>query len=377
MKIAVFMDSFKGSLSSVEAGEAVKEGILAADQRATVITCPFADGGEGTLEAFLAAGGRVETVRASDPIGRRIDVSYGILDNGDCVIESAKVIGLCLLDEAERNPLHTTSRGLGELIAAAAKKGARQFIIGIGGSSTNDCGIGMLQALGFGIRNADGEHVRQGAVGLGEAVSITGDHVMSGLALCRFLVACDVQNPLCGQLDASMIYGPQKGASTKECKKMDQWMGRFSEIVKEVYPNADPMEEGAGAAGGLGFAIRTFLSGEMRSGADLLFEKIRAEELIRDADLVITGEGRIDAQTSMGKAPVKIAALAKKYQKPVIAFAGSIEEGAKKCHAMGIDAIIPITNDEIPLETAMERDVAYKNLSTAVKSAMDKVRMGH
>ncbi len=376
MKIAVFMDSFKGSLSSVEAGEAVKEGIFAIDENMIVITCPFADGGEGTLEAFLAAGGKTETVRVSDPLGRRINASYGILEDGTCVIESAKAIGLCLLSDIERNPLHTTTRGLGEIILAAAKNGSRKFIIGIGGSSTNDCGIGMLQSLGFDIRNENGEDVGQGANGLSEAVSISEDHVMPDLARCQFTVACDVQNPLCGRFGASMVYGPQKGASAKECEKMDLWMRQFSEVVKESYPQADPEEEGAGAAGGLGFAIKTFLSGEMRSGADILFEKTKAEELIRDSDLVITGEGRIDGQTAMGKAPVKIAKLAKKYHKPVIAFVGSIGDGAKDCCVMGVDEIIPITKEGIPLEMAMKRDVAYKNLTAAVRDTFGRVFNG-
>ena len=328
MRIAVFMDSFKGSLSSIEAGEAVKEGILAADERATVIICPFADGGEGTLEAFLAAGGRIETVRASDPLGRRIDASYGILENGTCVIESAKAIGLCLLKESERDPLRTTTRGLGELIAAAARKGARDFVIGIGGSSTNDCGIGMLQALGFDIRDGSGNHVRQGALGLKEAVSISKDHAMPGLSQCSFVVACDVQNPLCGDQGASMVYGPQKGASIEECRDMDQWMRQFSKTVKRVYADADPDAKGAGAAGGLGFAIKTFLGGRMRSGADILFEQPGTEEIIRFSDLVITGEGRIDGQTAMGKAPAKVAMMAKRYGKRVIAFGGGIGPGA-------------------------------------------------
>ena len=374
MKIAVFMDSFKGSLSSDDAGAAVAEGILAAYEKADVIVCPFADGGEGTLEAFLSAGGRVETVRVSDPLGRRIEAAYGILEDGTCVIESAKAIGLCLLDESERNPLRTTTRGLGELIAAAAGKGARDFIIGIGGSSTNDCGIGMLQALGFEIRNENGKYVKPGAAGLAEAASVSRQHALAGLSQCRFTIACDVQNPLCGVNGASMIYGPQKGATDADCRNMDLWMNRFSELVVKAFPEADPDEKGAGAAGGLGFALKTFLSGEMRSGADILFEKIKAEKLIESCDLVITGEGRIDSQTAMGKAPVKIAALAKKYQKPVIAFAGSIGEGAEKCHKLGIDAILPITADaSLPLEEAMKRDVAYGNLSSAAGRAMQRI----
>ncbi len=370
MKIAVFMDSFKGSLTSVEAGAAVKEGILASDGNAEVMVCPFADGGEGTLEAFLSAGGRIETVRVSDPLGRYIDADYGILEDGTCVIESAKAIGLCLLEEAERNPLHTTTRGLGELIAAASCSGARDFIIGIGGSSTNDCGIGMLQALDFDIRNARGEQVAPGALGLLEAASISAEGVKPELRSCRFTVACDVQNPLCGENGASMVYGPQKGASKEECQNMDLWMKRFSILATDTFPKADSGGEGTGAAGGLGFALKSFLNAERRSGADILFEKIRAEETIKNCDLVITGEGRIDGQTAMGKAPLKIAALAKKYGKPVIAFAGSIGEGAEICRSLGMDQIHPITDKQIPLEVAMRKEVAYKNLSSAVRHAM-------
>ena len=377
MKIAVFMDSFKGSLSSVTAGDAVEEGILAAYKKAEVFVCPFADGGEGTLEAFLSAGGRTETVRVSDPLGRRIDAPYGVLEDGTCVIESAKAIGLCLLDESERNPLRTTSLGLGELVASAVRKGAREIIIGIGGSSTNDCGIGMLQALGFDIRNESGDHVRQGALGLSEVASVSRELAMSGLLQCRYTVACDVLNPLCGENGASMVYGPQKGASQEDCRNMDQWMKQFSMLVEKSFPGADPNAGGAGAAGGLGFAIKTFLGGEMRSGADILFEKIKAEELIKSSDIVITGEGRIDGQTAMGKAPVKVAALAKKYNKPVIAFAGSIGNGAESCYPMGIDAIVPITDEAVPLEKAMQKDVAYNNLSSAARQAMERVISGN
>ncbi len=377
MKIAVFMDSFKGSLSSVEAGTAVAEGILAAYEKAEVIVCPFADGGEGTLDAFLSAGGRRETVRVSDPLGRRIDASYGILEDGTCVIESAEAIGLCLLRDEERNPLRTTSAGLGEMIAAAASKGARDFIIGIGGSSTNDCGIGMLQALGFDIRNESGEHVRRGALGLSEVTSISKERAMAGILQCRFSVACDVQNPLCGENGASMVYGSQKGASKADCRNMDLWMKQFSALVARSFPEADPDEKGAGAAGGLGFAIKTFLNGKMRSGADILFEKIRAEELMETCDIVITGEGRIDSQTAMGKAPVKIAALAKKHNKPVIAFAGSVGEGAGECRKMGIDVILPITDEPIPLEEAMKKDVAGKNLSEAAGQAIRRIISGN
>ncbi|MBR4760424.1 MAG: glycerate kinase [Lachnospiraceae bacterium] len=370
MKIAVFMDSLKGSLTSTEAGAAVKEGILSAWQDAEVVVCPFADGGEGTLDAFLAAGGKTETARVSDPLGRSVEASYGILNDGTCVIESAKAIGLYLLDEGERNPLHTTTRGLGQIIEAAIERGAREFIIGIGGSSTNDCGIGMLQALRFDITDKQGNPVEQGAAGLEQAATIAADHVIPGLSQCNFLVACDVQNLLCGANGASMVYGPQKGASKDDCQKMDRWMERFAELVKEAYPNADPNAKGAGAAGGLGFAFRTFLSAKMRSGADILFEKIQAQELIESADLVITGEGRIDGQTAMGKAPVKVAAMAKKYHKRVLAFAGCIGEGAEKCLKMGIDAYYPITSESMPIEEAMKKEVAYQNLKNAVEYAL-------
>ncbi len=372
MKVAVFMDSFKGSLTSVEAGEAVREGVLAAVSGAEVTVCPFADGGEGTLEAFLAAGGKTETVSVSDPLGRQIDATYGILSDGTCIIESAKAIGLYLLSEKERSPLHTTTRGLGQIIAAAAERGAKEYIIGIGGSSTNDCGIGMLQALGYDIRDAEGNPAKQGALGLKDAATIAMENAMKKLAQCNFLVACDVQNPLCGPEGASYVYGPQKGATEDDCKNMDHWMEQFARLVKKTCPDADPMAKGAGAAGGLGFALSTFLSAKMRSGADILFEKIQAEELIKDCDLLITGEGRIDGQTAMGKAPVKVAAMAKKYQKKVIAFAGCIGDGAQECLQKGIDAYYPIADDTLPLEEAMKKEVAYRNLKRAVEGAITR-----
>ncbi len=367
------MDSFKGSLTSAEAGAAVKEGILKADDSIEVIVRPFADGGEGTLDAFLYAGGCKETVYVSDPLGRRIEASYGILEDGCCVIESATAIGLYLLEEKERNPLYTSSIGLGEIIVAAWKKGVRDFIIGIGGSSTNDCGIGMLQALGVEITDENGYRVTPGAYGLRDATKIAAQHLLPGLSECRFQVACDVQNPLCGENGASKIYGPQKGATEKECVIMDQWMRQFAELIKTVCPEADPDAKGAGAAGGLGFAITNFLSGKMRSGADILFEKIRADELIRSCDLVITGEGRIDGQTAMGKAPVKVAALAKKYQKKVIAFGGSAGPGAEHCHEMGIDVIKEVMKPGMSLEEAMKKEVAFANLSDASETMIKQM----
>ena len=337
MKTVVVMDSFKGSLTSKEAGEAVKTGILKADGSADVRVFPFADGGEGTLDAFLAADngkGRI-TIQVSDPLGRDVEASYGVLGDDTVVIEIAQAAGLCLLIEDERDTFAATTKGVGQLIRHAVEHGYRKFIIALGGSATNDCGIGMLQELGFEILDDKDEPVGYGAKGMSMAGSIRCDKTISELEDCEFTVACDVTNPLCGPNGASIVFSPQKGAGALQAEEMDVWMEHYADIVKKAIPEADPKAEGAGAAGGLGFAFMTFLKGKMRPGAQVLLERSGIEEAIASADLVVTGEGRIDAQTSMGKAPARIAAIAKKYHKPVIAIAGSVTDDADKCHEAG------------------------------------------
>ena len=348
----------------MEAGQVVKEGILAFSNRANVTVYPFADGGEGTLDVFLASdknSSRVD-LTVSDPLGRRIKSAYGILRDGTAVIEMAKAAGLCLIKDYERNPLYTTTRGVGELIRHALEHNCRRFIVAIGGSATNDCGTGMLSELGCRMLDESGRQVCDGALGLKDAVYIDTKELLPELAECNFVIASDVKNPLYGENGASHVFAPQKGASPDDVQLMDKWIRNYSEIVKKTYHRSDPMAEGAGAAGGMGYALQTFLGGVMKSGAEVLLGWTDIEKEIRASDLVITGEGRIDGQTAMGKAPVRIAAVAKEHNKPVIAICGSVGEGAEKCHNAGIDAIFPIVSGVMTMEEAMKKEIASSNL---------------
>ncbi len=368
MKIIVLMDSFKGSLSSQEAGEAVKAGIEASGTDADVSVFPFADGGEGTLDSFLAAdkGSRRITVSVSDPLGRPVQASYGVLSDNTAVIEIAQAAGLYLLSEDERNPMHTTTKGVGQLLRQAINSGSRKFIVALGGSATNDCGIGMLKELGLIISDNEGNPVEDGAAGLSKAASIDGKNLLPEIEECEMIIAGDVENPLCGPNGASHVFAPQKGADPEEVNEMDGWMKRFSDMVKERYPDADADAKGAGAAGGLGFAFQTFFNSQMQPGAKVLIERTDIERRIAESDLVITGEGRIDAQTAMGKAPARIAQLAKRYGKPVIAIAGCAGDGYEKCRQTGIDEIYFVTPEDMDKGEAMKKDVAIANIERTV-----------
>lgn len=372
MKIVVAIDSMKGSLSSMEAGEAIRRGILRVDREAEVCVCPLADGGEGTVEALTSGlGGKLEQVFVTGPLGEQVSAQYGILPDGrTAVMEMAEAAGITLIDEEERNPLYTTTYGVGEMIRDAIGKGCRNFIMGIGGSATNDGGIGMLQALGFRFADGAGKDVPFGAQGLKELRTLQTDKVLPELEKCRFRVACDVTNPLCGENGCSAVFGPQKGATPEMIIEMDRWLGSFAELACEKYPEADPSAPGSGAAGGLGFAFRTFTNAVLESGIRIVLEETKLEERIREADLVLTGEGRLDAQTVMGKAPVGVAKIAKKYNLPVIAFAGTVTPDAGICNAHGIDAFFPILRRVSTLEEAMEPEAASRNLTDTAEQAM-------
>lgn len=371
MKIIIATDSLKGSLSSLQAGAAIREGILRILPDAQIYISPVADGGEGTVEA-LAKGmnGQLETVTASDPLGRPRSCTYGILpDKQTAIIEMAAAAGLPLLAPNERNPLHTTTYGVGELICDAISKGCRRFIIGIGGSSTNDGGIGMLQALGYGILDKSGNQVPFGAIGLKEIDAITDTSVIPQLQECSFRIACDVNNPLCGVDGCSAVFGPQKGADASMVSQMDSWLKDYASLCAKGFPHADPNFPGTGAAGGLGFAFLTFTNSVLESGIKIVLEETGLENQIQNADLVITGEGRLDAQTVMGKAPVGVARIAKKYQKPVIAFAGCVDKDAALCNEHGIDAFFPILRSVSTLADAMASDTAAQNLTDTTEQA--------
>ena len=369
MKVVVAIDSFKGSLTSLEAGEAVQAGIRLAMPDAQVLVRPLADGGEGTAQALtLGMGGRVEKAWVTGPAGRPVECAYGILDeSGTAIIEMSGAAGITLVTGEERNPMHTTTYGVGEVIKDAIGKGCRRFIVGIGGSATNDGGIGMLQALGSGLLNEKGEQVAFGAKGLEELASITDENVIPELRECAFRIACDVTNPLCGERGASAVYGPQKGATPDMVAQMDGWLGDYARLAAAKTEKANAAYPGTGAAGGLGFAFLTFTNAVLESGVKIVLEETKLEACIEEADIVVTGEGRLDGQTVMGKAPIGVAGIAKKHGKTVLAFSGCVSEDARACNGGGIDAYFPIVRGAVTLEEAMAPDNARRNLTATVE----------
>jgi len=365
MRIAVAIDSFKGSLSTFEAGAAVAEGAKRVFDDAEVDVCPLADGGEGTVAAMVASlGGEMISLEVCGPLGKKVVANYGVIsERATAVIEMSAAAGITLVGESERDPMNTTTWGVGEMIADAIKRGCRKFIVGIGGSATNDGGVGMLGALGFEFLDEQGNEIERRGRGLERLYTVKKDKVMPELSECEFLVACDVKNPLCGPEGCSAIYGPQKGATPETVEKMDGWLKNYARLTKELYPHADENFEGAGAAGGMGFAFLSYLGGRLESGIELVIRETGLEERIRWVDVVVTGEGRLDGQSCMGKAPVGVARAAKKYGKPVIAFSGCVREDAVECNKHGIDAFFPILRNICTLEEAMDVENAARNLS--------------
>ncbi len=364
MKVVVAIDSFKGSLSSMQAGNAVKEAILRLDQTGEVVVKPLADGGEGTVEA-LSSGPNAETIALTvkGPLQKPVVANYCMLRNSNtAVIEMASAAGITLIAPEEKNPLETTTYGVGELIRHAIARGCRHFIVGIGGSATNDGGVGMLTALGYGFLDANGTPIAFGAKGLQDLCTIKCDNVLPELKDCRFKVACDVTNPLCGPSGCSAVFGPQKGATADMIAAMDGWLAQYAGIAATVSDKADKDYPGAGAAGGLGFAFLAFTNAVLKSGIEIVLEELRIEDDIRQADIVVTGEGRLDSQTVMGKAPIGVAKLAKKYGKKVIAFSGCVTDDAEVCNRHGIDAYFPVLRRVTTLEEALDEANAYQNL---------------
>ena len=362
MRVLVAMDSFKGSLSSQEAGSAVKEGILAVHPEAVVTVCPIADGGEGTVDALGTAGEICKTT-VTGPLGTPVEAKYCILpDTGTAVMEMAAAAGLTLVPAEKRDPMVTTTYGVGEMITDAIRKGCRKFIIGIGGSATNDGGTGMLSALGFRFLDEKGREIPRGAAGLEKLTSVDTTRKLPELEKCQFSIACDVKNPLCGDNGCSAVFAPQKGAREADISRMDAWLLHYAKLL-----GGDPHAPGAGAAGGLGFAFQCCLGGQLASGIDLILKETAMEEKLQNADIVVTGEGRLDGQSFMGKTPVGVAQLAKKYGKKTLAFAGSLGTGAETCNEYGIDACFSVTPGPMALEEAMKPETAYENLKNTVR----------
>lgn len=365
MKVVVAVDSFKGSMTSMEAARAVRDGILAADPKTYIVIKPLADGGEGTTDALIEGmHGEKVKITVTGPYGEKIDSYYGYLpEKKTAVIEMAAAAGITLSDK--REPMQATTYGVGEMISDAIDRGCRNIIMGIGGSATTDGGIGMMKALGIQFLDENGNDVGEGAQALFRVRKIQTEGVHPLLSKVRFQIACDVTNPLCGSQGAVYVFGPQKGV-TEEIKAMlDEAMNRYAAMVESTLGIRCRDIPGAGAAGGLGFACLAFLNAVLTPGIDLVLNAVDLESELLDADIVVTGEGRLDEQTAMGKAPVGVAKRAKKYGAKVIAFAGSVTEGAGACNKEGIDAFFPIVRGVTTLDEAMSKETAMANMRAA------------
>lgn len=362
MKVVIAIDSFKGSLSSNELGDALSLGIKKVYKDVEIIKIPIADGGEGTVEAMVyGTGGKFIEVEVHGPLMNKIKATYGILGDGKtAIIEMATASGLPLVPVEKRNPNKTTTFGTGELIKDAIKKGCREFIIGIGGSATNDGGLGMMQGLGYKFYDKEEKELGQGGEIMNQIEKIDSTQALEELSQCKFLVACDVDNPFYGPRGAAHVYGKQKGANEQMILELDNGLKHLSEILNKTYNIDINSLPGAGAAGGLGGGIVAFLNGILKPGIEIILEKVEFEKKVINSDFVITGEGRIDFQTVMGKAPVGVSKLAKKYNIPVIALAGSVADDADKTHEAGIDSIFSIINYPISLEEAMKKENSKK-----------------
>lgn len=358
MKIVIAPDSFKGSISASAAAEAIERGVKRRFPQAETIKVPIADGGEGTMESLvMATGGRTVEVQVTGPLGSPVDAAYGLLqsESGNvAVIEMAQASGLILIASNERNPLTTTTYGTGELIKRALDDGCRSFILALGGSATNDGGAGMLQALGMRLLDDAGNEVSWGGGQLKHIRTIDDQAWDPRIAESQFLIATDVQNPLLGPEGATYIYGPQKGVTPDMLESLEQHMTAWAELVEQT--NGVRLHElaGAGAAGGLCGAFLAFFPTTMKRGIDVVIQYTGIHEQLDGADLVITGEGQIDAQTANGKTPMGIAQEAQKFNVPTIALAGSVGQGIDKLYEHGIMAVFSIMNGPMTLQHAMD-----------------------
>ncbi|KAA5805979.1 glycerate kinase [Thermoanaerobacterium thermosaccharolyticum] len=353
MKILVAPDSFKGSLSSKEVLKAISEGIRRAID-AEIAGLPIADGGEGTVDALITSlGGKIIDVDVLGPLGNVVKGYFGVLNDGTAVIEMAASSGLNLVPNDMRNPLITTTYGVGQLIKEALDAGCRKFIIGLGGSATNDGGAGMIQALGVKLLDEDGKDIPYGGGNLHKLKKIDTSSIDKRVYESSFIVASDVTNPLCGEYGASAVYGPQKGATPEMVEILDDNLRHYASVVKETLGKDFLDVPGAGAAGGLGFSLMAFLNAKIRSGIDIVMEASNIDEKIKSCDIIITGEGNTDFQTAYGKAPAGIARIAKKYGKPVVILSGGLGKNYKDLYDIGVTSMFSIVDRPMTLQEAM------------------------
>ena len=376
MKILVAPQEFKGSISALSAAEAGKTGILRVFPQAEVVLCPVADGGDGTLETLVeVSGGEVRTCSVQNPIGETIQAQWGALGDGvTAVIEMARTSGLALLSLAERDPLNASTYGLGQAISEALDEGFRKFIVGIGGSATNDAGAGMAQALGANLLDGYGNAINFGGAALANLQTVDISNMDSRIKKSKFLVACDVSNPLTGLEGASAVYGPQKGATPKMVRSLDDALSNFATVVKKDLKKDVSEISGAGAAGGLGAGMMAFMGAELKAGVDIVLDTVNLREKLSSVDLVITGEGGMDFQTVYNKAPIGVARIASEHNIPTIAIAGLLGSNFKIVHEHGIRAATSIVNGPITLEEASER--AFELISDSVEESLRFISVG-
>lgn len=376
MRIVIAPDSFKDSMTAQEAAEQIAAGVQEVWPGAECVRVPMADGGEGTVRSLVdATGGRLISQRVTDPLGRSITATFGVLGDGrTAIIEMAAASGLPLLSPRERDPLRASTFGTGELLRAAREQDVSRIIVGIGGSATNDGGAGMLQALGGRLLDADGQDLPRGGAALAELSRID----LSGVPAClddvEIVVASDVENPLTGPSGASRIFGPQKGATPEQVEQLEKALTRYAAVIRQDLGRDVEHEPGAGAAGGLGAGLMAFLGARFERGIDLVIEHTRLDHAIAGADLVITGEGSIDEQTRFGKTPYGVAQAAGRHGVPVIALAGRVTANAAVLHDHGIDTIMPIVPSACSLEDALREGPT--NLRTAAATAARLLRLG-
>lgn len=378
LKILIAPDSFKGSLTSLQAAAAIETGIRRVLPRALCSKVPLADGGEGTVQALVdALGGKFHFKQVAGPAGKSVRARYGLLaDNETAVLEVAATSGLYLVDSRHRNPMNTTSYGAGELIVAAVEKGAKRIIIGIGGSATVDAGMGMAQAIGVRFVDSNGRTIQQSGCGrlLERVAGVDLSAVPAAIRKTRIQVACDVENPLYGETGAATVYGPQKGATPAMVKRLDSGLKQFSSVISKELGIDKATAKGAGAAGGLGYGLSVFTRARISGGLNLIAGMTGLKEQIAAADLVITGEGRIDAQTAFGKAPAGVAKLAKRLKVPVIAIGGSLGDGSQALFQKDIQGLEAAVTESVPLKMVLQH--AEKNLADAAERALRLILVG-
>ena len=359
MRIVIAPDSFKGCLSASNVALAMSRGVQRVYPESVIDLIPMADGGEGTVAAILSSvGGETIEIDVADPLGRSIRAAYGLLDNGEtAIIEMAAASGLTLLGDEERNPRLTSTRGTGELIRDALDRGVKKILLGLGGSATNDGGAGLAAALGVKLLDAQGQELPPGGAALADLVKIDMSGLDPRLAKVRIEVACDVQNPLCGSEGASAVYGPQKGAKPEDIQVMDAALQNFGEHLSQLVGTNLLNLVGGGAAGGLGVGTVGFLGARLRPGSMMVLEAAKADEKIQQADLVLTGEGKTDFQTAYGKVPVGVAALARKYEVPVLVISGSVEGSPDLLADVGVASCFSVAEGPATIEEAYEKAV--------------------